>query len=355
MANYKLTKEDYENLNKLIKIIKMIKYFEDTLCTLEINFQKDTLEYKNIYGQLKFFVMLENNIYKKLATNPGRISELLFYVMKYEEFHISDVISHIPFITIDNSVKYRLASKFQILLGEIEFPTIDEDLEETDEAEEIVETEEMEDNEENEMDYSFLSSLPSPEEAEQDFFYTEKLTNESIKDILHTILRILHEYICDEKYKNIREKLILFKYRLAFLYNEIEQEFLVNNFEINQELFWTADTVIDYYDGDEEDLILTRQAYAETMLYAQSENLITILLEGLNEANNYESAIISQIIIRASLLFVSPKMANFYSNYLWSQFKDTKIENETFEEIINSSLNNIEIDKNLPGNIGFKP
>ena len=63
MEKYKLSLDDYKNINNLIKITKKIYLLYQRLYKLNIEDKKDTKEYKNIINQISSLKEEENKLY----------------------------------------------------------------------------------------------------------------------------------------------------------------------------------------------------------------------------------------------------------------------------------------------------
>ena len=63
MEKYKLSLDDYKNINNLIKITKKIYLLYQRLYKLDIEDKKDTKEYKNIINQISSLKEEENKLY----------------------------------------------------------------------------------------------------------------------------------------------------------------------------------------------------------------------------------------------------------------------------------------------------
>ena len=65
MEKYVLTTEDYELINYLLRVTNELKEFYDNLMMLEINGQKDTIEFTSIKNILNQKIEEERTIYLK--------------------------------------------------------------------------------------------------------------------------------------------------------------------------------------------------------------------------------------------------------------------------------------------------
>lgn len=338
MAEYKLTKEDYKSLEKLAKITQEILGCNNELCNLEIKNKKDTIVYQKLMKLLKELICNEQEIYTELSDNPKKITAMLFYIMDFKDYDISEVLQVINAMPNSGMIKGRIAGRFECLLRTLEFG---------DEYE-------FDDEEYEEFNFDELPEIEDPEELERQFLYSEKLGLETERDILNTILKILKEYLDQEEYISIRNKLIQFKYRLSFLFKTVEEDFLASNFEINPNLFWGASSVVELHNGKNEDFHFVSNGYAEDILYDQEENLMDLKLENLNDIENYSKAVIAQIMIRACLLFVDDGRRDGFKSLFLSDYEFDN-GNPILDGVVNNTFNKFEQDKELPLILSFKP
>jgi len=343
MAQYKLTKEDYNNLEKILNIETKLINIYSVLEILEINKQKDSEAYKEALVRLKILLDLEEMVYSKLCGDPRRITEILFYISGYNQIN-SNLYLKISDFTSEDFIKARINLRLEYLLSITEFPQSED--------EQIMDISYPERDEE--VDCEFLNALPNPEEIERQYFYGEKLNYETERDILNTILIILNEYLLNPEYQNIYHLLIKFKYQLSFLFIQIEKIFLTNNFEINKTLYWGANMVIDENNSNLDDLELSKESYAEDLLYEQGENVKELLNADINDLRVYGNAIICQIVIRACVLFIKDKTRKDYIDYIMQEIYDNQVVSETMNEIIRKTFNNFDSDKFLPNILRLK-
>lgn len=344
MKKYELTEEDYNYLNKLRKIGKCIKSIQDNLCDLEISFKKESPEYQTLLSQLQAFTMLEDKIYEKLSERIERLSELVFYLLNYDELTISDILYKINMTSEADMINRRIINRLQQLLCSLELKEAKEELEEPN----YDELEESESEKIDDSDYENMEEIPEPEDIEKQFFYQEKLLSEIERDMLKTILKILSEYIHNPNYKNIQSDLIKFKYNLSYYYKMIEQDFIEHKYEIDSNLYWSAYTVIDFYNSNPDDLQLMIDSYAEEVLYEQGEIFIELIFKDLNIQSNYVNAVIAEIIIRSIIIFLVPEHSESFKNYYLNCYSDAQTPNPELEKIINNAVNNTERDRQLP-------
>ena len=343
MEGYKLTKDDYSILMEISQVAQKVLKINQSLSELEINYQNNSSEYKKLLSKLKTLTDEEKELYSDFD-DPNKISESLSYILDDNVYDISEVLQLINMMENSGLIKARIAERLEMLLGTIGFQYTEIDDSEEFEYPDISDEESLEPTE-----------IDDPDVIEEHFFYSEKLARETERDILNTALKILNEYLLDEHYVFIRTKLIEFKYRMAFLFEQVESEFLNREFNINPRLYWGAKLIVDMSDGDTEDLEVAKNSYAEEMLYAQMENLMNMKNKELNDLNNYSQAIISEIIIRAALLFVSDEIRDDFKNFFLAEYECEKGVNLFLDNIISNTFSQIDQDKELPWILSLKP
>ena len=135
-----------------------------------------------------------------------------------------------------------------------------------------------------------------------------------IKDFVNTVLIILNSYLSDSKYNTINDLLLSFKYSLSFLYEDIEKDFLENDFNINNDLYWESNVVADYYRLDREKLNAIKRGTVFSIFKEKTDNIIEI---DINKQSNKQEIFIytiSEILIRASLLLFGDKTVDYLKN-----------------------------------------
>ena len=279
-----------------------------------------------------------------LDEDADKISEMLSYILNDNVYDISEVLQFINQMENSGLIKARMAEKLESLLSNIGF-TISDVFEESDYPE----------NEENFDALDELPEIEDPENIERQFFYSEKLSSETERDILNTALKILEEYLVNEEYASIKVHLIKFKYRMSYLFQDIEREFLKDIFEIKEKLFWGAELIVDLGKGEEEDLVFCKNSYAEDMLYDQEENLMNFKYQDLNNIDVYAGAIICQIIIRAALLFVDDERRDNFREFFLSEYEFGNEKNSILNRIVTNTFSKYEKDFELPWILSLKP
>jgi len=317
------------DINKLYNISKLILNMYKKLIDLEKNNLKNSKDYILLLSNLKLILKREEEIYKELGNNIIVIAEILLKYFKNELFTTNSIIQNIR----ENKEEKMIFSKIIIKLNEeINKINCSEMLFEEDDIEEIEKI----------------------KKAENWFNYMEKLENTAEQDILKTIIKILNEYINSNHYDNIKDKLIKFKYLLSYSFHFLEKDLIEHNFEIESNLYWNANLIIDIYQGNIKELETVYKSFAESLMEREGNNLIDLIFEENLDEDDYVNGIISEIIIRACLLFIDNKSKEIFKEYLLKEVKRTEIENVIVESMIYNSFNYFENDKELAQILSFK-
>ena len=340
-----LTKEDYENLKKLFFIVQKIKWAYDNLAILEINNKKDTEEFTKWTDYLKTLLEIEEQIYNIIGKNPKKISDILVYMLGSDQYNTADVLICLNNDSEEEILKNRVAARFDCLLNTLPFSEEDEYFEE-DNIEDTI----------DEVDDDLVEM--AIEEMEADFFYQANVDSMMEQDVINTILKMLENYINNLEFINIKDYLIKFKYKIGFSFKFIEQNFLTNNFTINEILFWQTKMYTDIKaKSGNRDLKESKNSYAGDLLYEQYGYLLEMFYIDLQKQENYAPAIMTEIFVRTGLMLADKDVANNFIVMLESEIEELEennVYNEKAKDFIYKAISHIEEDKALPNILSFK-
>ena len=315
MENFNLTNEDYEEVESLKNIEFLILDHYENIRNLEINGEKESEEYDSIKESLESLLSIEKTMYKKL-NNLKKIDSMIDYLTDYENIGALD--KEMPIILgKDNNKLVNL----RVVLMLIEKG-------------------------------NYLRKLYNKISHKEDRTLLVELNHEVKKDVINTMLTILNMYINDFRYMNISDKLINLKYNLGFIYNYIEDDYLDNDFEINKNLYWSSNLYTDFYNIHEKIKQIYELNYAMQLI---EPNIIKISMCNLSTLKNkeaYAQAIISQICIRAGLLFSTPNLVIKLRNDIQKALYEAK--NSIQEEIFFDALYSTNYDIELPNILSLK-
>ena len=222
MEKYKLSLDDYKNINNLIKITKKIYLLYQRLYKLDIEDKKDTKEYKDIIKQISSLKEEENKLYN-------------LDFSKYEEYlsFISEKLSsNVNTKTIENIINLDYNNlHFQRIL----ITLFNEMMNHKDAGKELIPKELTEMKE-------LIKDINIPK-----LFNGSIILQDNIKeDILHAFLFFFEEEINYKSNRYLKNKLLKIKYHTSFINQNIEKEMLKNNFNLS-DLYLTSELTSELY------------------------------------------------------------------------------------------------------------
>ncbi len=305
-----LSIEELQNFKLLLNITHQILDTYNDLMYLESENKKDTEEYKMAFKILVDLLIKENEYYESIKENEFLINELSFLINQYEDYSWSDALKGVKIGSDKYLVKQRVNAKLNFLINT--FVSDDEE-------------------DESELDEEFNNLYL--------FDYQVSL------NYLRTVLKILSLYMKDEKYQNIKDYLICYKYRLAFSFSHLEDEFIKNDFQISETLFWYY-LQIDDEDLNMDEISVLQDQMMNEVLYGEMDDLLEVYNEEVDKEVWFRT-IIAQILTRAGLLLLSDKERYNYLNTLNMAVFNVMGTNEEADEVVHGAVNNIQNDKNL--------
>ena len=334
-----LNSSELKILKDLVNVTEEIVDIYDKLYYLEINGMKNSDKYNDIIEKLKLALIEEDNIYEdiegefdlaskilnNLVTDYLQFEDYIYLVFNYQKdkaiisrmsYRLEDIICRTPLINEEN--------------------ISDEELTE----EELEELEQLDINYEDNYDEEYMSLSEIEVSVEN--------------DIVNTILTILNKYINDSKYENIHYELVRYKYLLSLIFTDIEEDLINNNFEINNMLFWKCFAVNTINNEPNETVRTIISDYVNDIMQEQLA-LITDYVEEAEIDYVYYKLIISQIIIRACMMFAEKEVRNNIICLAKDDTMELTNPNKQVIDIINNSFNQINLDRELPYKIVLKP
>lgn len=277
MEKYKLSLDDYKNINNLIKITKKIYLLYQRLYKLDIEDKKDTKEYKNIINQISSLKEEENKLYN-------------LDFSKYEEYlsFISDKLSsNVNIKTIENIINLDYNNlHFQRIL----ITLFNKMITHKDAGKELIPKELTEMKE-------LIKDINIPK-----LFNGSMILQDSIKeDILYTFLFFFEEEINYKSNKYLKNKLLKIKYHTSFINQNIEKEMLKNNFNLS-DLYLTSELTSELYKIDNKlykDMI---KNYSINTIIEQIKELLKLTDSDFLEDNTNITAIARACLLRACLI-----------------------------------------------------
>ena len=282
-------------LNKLSLISEKIYQVYEELALLEINGQKDSLEYLEKINELKNLLKYENVLYQKIGFSPKVASDILVFLIGYKDYTLLNCLQDIEFNRRSNIIVNRMAEHFNLIVETCSF------------EEEIANDKDGLDLFEDECFGELQEMLDgvSYEEEEEKFLHNFLVDNAILNDLKSTILYLLNESISQNS-KEVQEFLIRMKYLMFFSFSSLEKGLIARNFQLPEFLYWYAlaccknlqkDYYVSYY-------LDSKNVIANDILNPQFIELFNFTNANLEEVDNYSISVMISVILRSCLLFL---------------------------------------------------
>jgi len=313
MENFNLTKSDHEDITSLMNISYSLLDNFIKLRDLEINGGYDSEEYKSTIECLKSTLSLEESFYNRFGNHPLKLQAIL------NEFVTPDKAWDInKDVQIANSNNREELVKRRIILRLV--------------------------------DKMCRIKRKIPSLDGQIFNNAMEISLTVKKDVINSILCILNLYLQDFKFQTINGNLENMKYNFAFLYQFVEEDFLANNFAINPELYWVANFMANLKRTPIQAVDAYRKSYASELLERVLQDALNHDRYSLRNKDDYANAIISQILIRAGLLFSGEEVVNELANKFQQFMGINQMMNgdNSAEKLVMEAINLHSSDRSLP-------
>lgn len=323
-----LTNDDYTLINSILTNAIKINFIYEELCAIEIDDEKNSIDYLNRMNLLKMLIEEENTIYESLQDDYDKTSFVLNFFTKYNNYSFEEELDIAKRNMLDDVIRVRIINKLYNL------SYLDDDIES---IEQVYENDNLDDDKKEEV----IESI-------EDELYRSDLENYIEIDIIKTILFILNRYINDSNYQDIKEYLISFKYTLNYMYDYIEKEYIDNNFTINDKLYLNSRLFLDLSKGDDDlynDLLYD---YCSSLIENHIIDIINFTDNDLEIIDNYAQCIITQIILRSAKMIGK----DMDVKSLLKSLNKEITKNINIKQIVNNSLNSN--DEELPYILSLK-
>ncbi len=340
-----LTKENYEDLEKLLEITKEIKKVTDLITKGEISGQKDI----NLILKLKSLKAQEQEFYDKIAHDYQMISDYLYYMIGATTYSLSEAILAIKDANDDEMIKSRIIYKLSILLNSKEnlLDSLEEEVRESltdEEEEEDLEIAKIEDSSFDDEENTTYSNLDDGLIDERKLFLDRNLEFSIVKDMVGLILRILDEYLNRVDLKSIKDILIRIKNDFGFSFSNAEEEFLENDFNINSEIFLEAKLLNSLSGGDVDEFERVQDHLVGDVLFSLLPSIKDI---AYLDKEAYGEAMFIQILIRASLVLASDYLEGCFYQTLQRELVASPVD-EGLKDIMEESFDYKSEDRKIP-------
>ena len=322
--------EEDKIILKLLEISLRIRNCYLSLISIDSNNQKDNNEYNETLDELKLLINKEKTLYSELP--ESEISLILGNLFGKGFLSFEDYINACVILNDDNKMLLtRISFRLEEILNNIDCAPIEN--EQYDEYEE--ELEDITD----EVDIDYLNALDRSLE----------------EDIVNTIIYVIDSYVSNDDYKEIKEKLLYYKYMLLYIFADNEKDYFKSNFEGKNDLYWGMRLIFDMNDDDNEETLTTiKLEMSSDLLYGHGDELLNKLFDEIINIDELAKAIYSQIMIRVCSLFVDEKNFNEFKLFMEQEIEESRIDNPLIKNIIKKALSNYEKDIELPCVLSLK-
>lgn len=285
MEKYTLKQEDFQDINILIDLGKSIKENEEKLIELEIQGKKQSPEYKSTLDCIKSTLFLEANIFRNIGANPAKISAIIAHLTTASS-SVVGIDKQLSAI-VNGSTRDLITQRIILRLNEI---MINIDKEQINQGVLCINKETKE------------ASVISP-------LKMSKINIMIKNDLINTIIALLTQEISNPNNSaDVISFLIKIKYYFAFVFKNLENDLINNNFESSSTAYWTSQNYAEFLEIQKElhqDLATTcsRDAFMPSVSYFLNSPRYELL-----KASNSGLIKLHEIIVRAAILICSPEL-----------------------------------------------
>lgn len=336
MENYTLNTNDFELINKLIKLTSSIDTLYKKMYELEINDKKQTEEYQKTLDSLSGYLDLEKRLYDNSNLDFSKcIAIVKFIINKKMPDEILNDVESIMQQDYNNRILRRMLNIFSNKILE-NYETIKEML-----PKEII---------------NFMEQIEIPDSDKvlsQTIYSSIELEKAFEKDMLNGFLVFLQEFIEGNDYKNYKNDLICAKYNTAFITKSIENDLINNNFDISKNFYINSRLVADLTKMDLELYNMLKNSYGLKESNKQISEILKIGDMDYSELKKVITSIFRQCLLRVNLLLMNDEFIENVNNDFYEYIKDGKYldrhsDDRISKQLIINCFNSVETDKNKP-------
>ncbi len=125
-------------------------------------------------------------------------------------------------------------------------------------------------------------------------------------DYFRTVLYFLNKYLHDSKYADFHDFLLKMKYKISFLFPDIEENLLDFDMQINPHLFWLSESLSQLNDINREEYENLKTKLIHIPYSLALSYFLKCHYPNLT-ADEQNSLLISNILLRSSLMFLDEK------------------------------------------------
>lgn len=270
MEKYILQKQDYEDISFLINVSKALGEIYKELYEIENKLGKNSKEYQECLKRLNPFIDIENNIYNGIKNSFNKC----LVIIEYLEESIKNKIDVDKYSIIFDNVYSNELLRIIIRLKKFMF----------------------------ESEEKIVSSIEFPDENVKQpivkaIAYSSRIFSVAKLDTLKCFLAIL-------KKDNLNEFYIEMKYKISYLFPEIEEEFLNNGFEVDNNPYISAQLFTDFLSTDKTLLENVRLTEFSDNLNEQIDEFVKYVNSDLENSKIKNNLILRTYFLRSLIIFI---------------------------------------------------
>lgn len=270
MEKYILQKQDYEDISFLINVSKALGEIYKELYEIENKLGKNSKEYQECLKRLNSFIDIENNIYNGIKNSFNKC----LVIIEYLEESMKNKIDVDKYSIIFDNVYSNELLRIIIRLKKIMFES----------EEKIVSLIEFPDK-----------NVKQP--IVKAFAYSSRIFSVAKLDTLKCFLAIL-------KKDNLNEFYTEMKYKISYLCPEIEEEFLNNGFEVDNNPYISAQLFTDFLSTDKTLLENVRLTEFSDNLNEQIDEFVKYVNSDLVNSKIKNNLILRTYFLRSLIIFI---------------------------------------------------
>lgn len=270
MEKYILQKQDYEDISFLINVSKALGEIYKELYEIENKLGKNSKEYQECLKRLNSFIDIESNIYNGIKNSFNKC----LVIIEYLEESMKNKIDVDKYSIIFDNVYSNELLRIIIRLKKIMFES----------EEKIVSLIEFPDK-----------NVKQP--IVKAFAYSSRIFSVAKLDTLKCFLAIL-------KKDNLNEFYTEMKYKISYLCPEIEEEFLNNGFEVDNNPYISAQLFTDFLSTDKTLLENVRLTEFSDNLNEQIDEFVKYVNSDLENSKIKNNLILRTYFLRSLIIFI---------------------------------------------------
>ena len=270
MEKYILQKQDYEDISFLINVSKALGEIYKELYEIENKLGKNSKEYQECLKRLNSFIDIENNIYNGIKNSFNKC----LVIIEYLEESMKNKIDVDKYSIIFDNVYSNELLRIIIRLKKFMF----------------------------ESEEKIVSLIEFPDENVKQpivkaFAYSSRIFSVAKLDTLKCFLAIL-------KKDNLNEFYTEMKYKISYLCPEIEEEFLNNGFEVDNNPYISAQLFTDFLSTDKTLLENVRLTEFSDNLNEQIDEFVKYVNSDLENSKIKNNLILRTYFLRSLIIFI---------------------------------------------------